>query len=396
MNQNQKLNPYRNLRVEFHILQSFPVTCLNRDDVGAPKTAVVGGTTRARVSSQCWKRQVRLAMRDFGVILGTRTKHISELIAAECVALEATPEQAKACGDKIEQIFIKKKEVAKKKVKKDKETDTDEELAEDTEEEKSAGSDKTDTLLFLSPKEVNKLANVFKDNGFNPDLVITQKEEKKQAKELENIIGGKVDQNIDALDIALFGRMVAQAAKLNVEAAASFAHAISTHKVTNEVEFFTALDDKSEESGSAHMGSLEFNSATYYRYVSLDIGQLCQTLAGQNIPEAVESFVKALFVAIPSARQTTQSGASPWEFARVFVRKGQRLQVPFETAVKPKDGGFLEPSKKEMCEYLNKKEKLAGTLFGRIDDFDFGENVEFNIDQLIESIKTSIAEGSKK
>ena len=55
-------NNYTNTRIEFHILQSFPVTCLNRDDVGAPKTAVIGGTTRARVSSQCWKRQVRLAL----------------------------------------------------------------------------------------------------------------------------------------------------------------------------------------------------------------------------------------------------------------------------------------------------------------------------------------------
>src|SRR5690606_16765908 len=60
-------NPYTNTRIEFHILQSFPVTCLNRDDVGAPKTAVVGGVNRARVSSQCWKRQVRLAMQEFGI-----------------------------------------------------------------------------------------------------------------------------------------------------------------------------------------------------------------------------------------------------------------------------------------------------------------------------------------
>lgn len=101
-------NPYKNLNVEFHILQSFPVTCLNRDDVGAPKTAVVGGTTRSRVSSQCWKRQVRLAMRDFGAKLGTRTKLIGDLIAKACSEIGATEEQAQACGDKIEQIFIKK------------------------------------------------------------------------------------------------------------------------------------------------------------------------------------------------------------------------------------------------------------------------------------------------
>ena len=62
-------NSYQNTRIEYHILQSFPVTCLNRDDVGAPKTALVGGVTRARVSYQCWKRQVRLAMQDLGVKL---------------------------------------------------------------------------------------------------------------------------------------------------------------------------------------------------------------------------------------------------------------------------------------------------------------------------------------
>lgn len=64
----------KNTRIEFHILQSFPVTCLNRDDVGAPKSAIVGGVTRARVSSQCWKRQVRLALQEFGIKLGVRTK----------------------------------------------------------------------------------------------------------------------------------------------------------------------------------------------------------------------------------------------------------------------------------------------------------------------------------
>lgn len=88
-------------------------------------------------------------------------------------------------------------------------------------------------------------------------------------KELAKIAKKALNPALDALDIALFGRMVAKAADMNVEAAASFAHAISTHRVSNEVEFFTALDDLQEEPGSAHMGSLEFNSATYYRYVSL-------------------------------------------------------------------------------------------------------------------------------
>ena len=332
---NQQNNPFRGQRIEYHILQSFPVTCLNRDDVGAPKSAVVGGTPRARVSSQCWKRQVRLALHEMGLPQGTRTKLIADLIAAECRAQGATEEQADYCGQKIERIFIKKAEPKGKDKKAKSEEDVDSE----------AMSEQTDTLLFFSPMEVKKIATALKEKGFDPDAVITQKDAKKQAKELADLIGKpKLDYETDGIDIALFGRMVAQAATMNVEAAASFAHAISTHRVSNEVEFFTALDDNKEEQGSAHMGSLEFNAATYYRYVSLDLGQLWTNLAGSNIAEAVEAFTKALFVAIPTARQTTMSGASPWDFARISVRKAQRLQVPFEKAVRTENGSMLEPS----------------------------------------------------
>jgi len=312
---NSIANKYSNVRVEFHILQSFPVTCLNRDDVGAPKTAVVGGVTRARVSSQCWKRQVRLAMRDFGVELGIRTKLISKLVKEACIKEGATDKQASDCGEKIEQIFIKK--------------GNSEKNAEVSSAEEQS-NEKTDTLLFLSRAETEKLAKAFKEKNFNPDEVIKQKDAKKQAKEIETILG-KPNYSLDGLDIALFGRMVAQAANLDVEAAASFSHAISTHKVTNEVEFFTALDDFSDEQGSAHMGSLEFNSATYYRYIDLDLGQLYENLAGDELfPKAIEAFIKALYIAVPDARQKTQSGASPWDFAIIHVRKGQRLQLSFE------------------------------------------------------------------
>lgn len=367
------------VRIEYHILQSFPVTCLNRDDVGAPKSAMVGGTLRARVSSQCWKRQIRLALQEIGVVSGTRTKLIAGLIAQACEQQGATSEQATACGEKIEQIFIKKKESNAKKQKKN----------EGEEEQSSDAEEKTDTLLFLSPNEVQIIACSFRDAGFNPTVVIKEKDAKKQAKELEQLIG-KTNEKIDALDIALFGRMVAQAASMNVEAAASFSHAISTHKVTNEVEFFTALDDLQDEPGSAHMGSLEYNAATYYRYISLDIGQLAQTLGPDaDLKSAIDAFTRALFVAVPAARQTTQSGASPWEFAKVLVRRGQRLQVPFETAIKAQ-GGYLQPSISELKTYLSKKEKLSGSLFGKLGDYEWGEDDTFSIDDLIARLQSHI------
>lgn len=376
MNSNNSL---QNLRIEFHILQSFPVSCLNRDDVGAPKTAIVGGTVRARVSSQAWKRPVRMAMHALGSTHGTRTKLIARLIEDACLERGATTEQAKACGERIEGVFIKKKTDKDSTKKKEMKKDED----DDSSSFDESDSEKTDTLLFLSPNEVAILANALKENEFDSLKVIVQKDQKKQAKEVADLIKKGAKSKVDALDIALFGRMVAQAAELNIESAASFSHAISTHKVSNEVEFFTALDDIQNEPGAAHMGSLEFNSATYYRYISLDLGQLAQTLSGQNLPEAVESFVHALFVAIPAARQSTQSAASPWEFAKVLVRRGQRLQVPFETAIKAKDGGFLKPSIDFLIDYLSRQEKMHGSFFGKQSEYTYGLDDTFSIDNLI-------------
>lgn len=339
-------NAYTNTRIEFHVLQSFPVTCLNRDDVGAPKTAVVGGVTRARVSSQCWKRQVRLAMPGFGVKLATRTKQAQILFTAACQAAGAADDAALACGQKMAELLA------------------------------------DDTLLFISQSEADAFAAYAQEQGFDAA--------KLKDKDLAKVAKKALTPATDALDIALFGRMVAKAADMNVEAAASFAHAISTHKVANEVEFFTALDDLAEEPGSAHMGSLEFNSATYYRYVSLDLGQLAQTLGTDDLKQAIAAFTQALFVAVPSARQTTQSGASPWEFARVLVRKGQRLQVPFEQPVKAHGEGFLAPSIEALKTYLDKKEKLAGSLFGKQAAYEWGEDESYSIDQLIADLQSHV------
>jgi len=138
------------------------------------------------------------------------------------------------------------------------------------------------------------------------------------------------------------------------------------------------------------MGSLEYNSATYYRYISLDLGQLAQTMGESDLKNAIEAFTKALFVAVPNARQSTQSGASPWEFARVLVRKGQRLQVPFETPVKAREGGYLDSSVETLKSYLDKKEKLSGSLYGKLGAYEWGENENYSVDHLVADLQRHV------
>ena len=152
-----KKNPYTGKIVEYHILQSFPVTCLNRDDVGSPKTALIGGVPRSRVSSQCWKRRVRMDLHSLldnnnndaepQFQLGIRTKHISDLVSEACKKLGATDEQAAVSGDTISQALAK------------------------------------DTLVFISPAECNSFAEYAKEKGF--DLQIPAGKE--GAKKLKSI-----------------------------------------------------------------------------------------------------------------------------------------------------------------------------------------------------------------
>ncbi len=343
-------NPLTKTRIEYHILQSFPVTCLNRDDVGAPKTAIVGGALRARVSSQAWKRPVRLALQDLGVKLAMRTKKVAQIIEKGCLEAGANEDKAKECGDIIAGYLTK------------------------------------DTLHFFTTRE----ADAFVERAKELEFDIEKLKQKSMEKEIAKISKQALKPEIDGLDIALFGRMVAKAPELNIEAASSFAHAISTHKISNEVDFFTALDDEKDEQGSAHMGSLEFNSATYYRYISLDLGQLWTSLSGQSIDNAVASFTKALFEAIPTARQTTQSGASFWDYAKVLVRKGQRLQASFDKPVKAKGNGFLEPSIEHLKNELKAKEEMAGSMFGKIDEFEIGSGSDLTIDDLVDKLVSRV------
>lgn len=353
-------NPFTKTKIEFHILQSFPVTCLNRDDLGSPKTAIVGGVPRARVSSQCWKRQVRLMLHDLNIKLAVRTKHISDMIQQACIKLTADIEQAKNCATKISDFLAK------------------------------------DTLYFITDMEVDAYAQYAKQHSFDLSAV----SDKELPKDLIKIAKKVRISALDGLDLALFGRMVAKAPELNIEAASAFSHAISTHKVNSDVDFFTALDDftSEEQEGSAHMGASEFNSATYYRYVCLDLGQLAETLNiddqhSKEMQIAIEAFIKALYLAVPNAKQNTLSGKCSWDYAKVYVRKGQPIQFSCDEPVRfdsKKGGGFLVPSISALNEFLLSKERMSGSLFGKIKDYELSAQ-QGNIDELIEVIQKSIA-----
>lgn len=365
------MSKYTGVRIEYHILQSFPATCLNRDDVGSPKSVVIGGVERSRVSSQCWKRQVRLALHELGVDTAYRTRHLMDLV------LDLYPE---GVSDEKAALI----------------------------EQLSKSIVDSNTLVFITHAQVEAIkAYVDSPEGAKPIQAKTKSAKnggnKKDAKpalpkpllKALKEADSNADGHLYGLDIALFGRMVANATDLNVEAACSFSHAFTTHKSSSELDYF-AIDDCALEFGAstatAHLANIEYSTGTYYRYINLDLGILQQNLdcSDEDLLKSVEVFTKALYMAVPSARQKSFAGYCPWDYARVLVRRGQAMQLSFDKPVKSLGNGYLEPSIKALEDGLARNEKLMGSLYGGIGAFTYGDSEDNGIDKLCSDLRSCV------
>jgi len=295
--------------LELHIIQSVPVACLNRDDLNSPKTAVFGGVQRARVSSQSWKRAIREMAKEIApqYFKGERTRLMFAPLVKEMKSAGLTDDGAEDGAKKIIDALVK--------------LDT-----------KSADKVKSTTLYFMSPLELQTLAKVY-----------AKTEDTKKA--LKSVDAKSLK---DAADISIFGRMVANDHSLTVEAASMFSHALSTHKVDNEIDFFAAVDDlqPKEESGAGITSTLEFNSATYYRFAALNLDMLADSehlaiMTQKERQDVVRTFLEATIKAIPGARKNTMNGNTfPVYVLGVVREKGHPVQLvnAFEAPVRSTQG----------------------------------------------------------
>lgn len=304
--------------IDFHVLQTVPPSCVNRDDTGSPKTAVYGGAVRARVSSQAWKHAMR---EDFKSLFtaedrAIRTKAVTDMIIAEMRKIDDTLDDA---------MYPGKAKAALEAAG----------IALDKE------NDKAKALFFISNRQAKALAECALTLDFK------SKDAKKQC---ENAL-----KDNPSIEIALFGRMVAGATTLNCDAAAQVAHAISTHAVHNEYDYFTACDDlqKEDNAGAGHLGTVEFNSSTLYRYANVNATELAKTIGTEKVAEAIAKFGQAFIHSMPTGRENTFANRTLPDAVYVTLRSDQPVNLcgAFEQPVKPSHEGFAVPSEKKLASY---------------------------------------------
>ncbi len=318
----------KKLYVDVNVIQAVPPSCVNRDDTGSPKTAMYGGVRRARVSSQSWKRVMRLYFQNRfdEADLGVRTTKVVELVADKITALDASvgKDDAIAKAQKVLETAGVKTEVKKKAA------DSDPDYA----------YPQTPALFFMSVKQADNLARLALSGEYN----------KKTAVAALNQGNG--------VDVALFGRMLADDPSLNTDAACQVAHSISTHRIENEYDYFTAVDDKSpdDNAGATMIGTVEFNSSTLYRYATVAVHDLSKLLDSKEaVSKAVAEFVRAFALSMPTGKQNTFANRTVPYAVFVAVRGDQpvNLAEAFETPVQPdrNGGGYNAASVARMVDY---------------------------------------------
>lgn len=341
--------------LDVHILQTVPPSNINRDDTGSPKTAVYGGVRRARASSQAWKRATRQAFR--GQLKpderGFRTRRVAELLAerirsnrdelGEDQSIELAAETLRvATGAKIE--------ISKRRVQ-----------AEEKEQ-----APESSYLLFLSSQQLDNLADLAVEGASNIKEFFKSKKNKDRARQAAN--------TRHSVDIALFGRMVADSADLNVDAAVQVSHALSVHAVETESDYYTAVDDrtKDSESGAGMIGVVDFNAATFYRYAAVDVDLLHRNLAAgmhedqrrtELVRRAVQAFLRYFVTSLPGGKINSFANHTLPDAVIVKLRTSRPINFvgAFESPVSADEtGGHLEKSCEQLVAHVRDLERTYG------------------------------------
>jgi CRISPR system Cascade subunit CasC len=343
--------------IQLHMLVSYPPSNLNRDDLGRPKTAVIGGTQRLRISSQSLKRAWRTSdifsehLKDN---MGKRTKEmgvkvkesiltgvpLKELCDGKATAdpkkvTGITEENANVWALKIASVFVdKSSKETSKKTKKGAPEEPEGEIKDTKEKKTNVDKDslKGEQLVFYSNNEIAAIQT----------LISTLINENRTPKPDE--LSGLLKEELSSVDVAMFGRMLANATRYNFEAAVQVAHAVTVHEVAVEDDYFTAVDDLNkgeDDAGAGHLGETEFASGLFYEYVCIDTTLLEKNLGGDKAlaKNAIRALVEAAAKIAPSGKQN--SFASRAYASYLLVEKGSQqprsLSVAYLGALKEKN-----------------------------------------------------------
>ena len=347
--------------IDLHVIQAVPYSNLNRDDTNSVKTVQYGGVGRTRVSSQSWKRAIRLEVEHALGQEALRTRRVAERLARHLRTERGWPDSlATRAGVYTVVASSVGAEPPKKKTK-------DQELGDgpETEDEVPWG---TKAMVYIPATAISELADIAEE--FRAALEAAKETPDVKAKE-PLLPKARIDGILRSRNgiINLLGRMLAELDDARVDGAVQVAHVLTTHETDVEIDYFSAVDDVTaawgDTAGSAHMGHNEYSAGTFYRYVTVDLNDLLHNLGGdqQAARELAEAFLAATIMSLPQAKKNSTAPHTFPDLIVVNVRADRPYSyaAAFEEPVTAsRDSGFTGNSIDALATYAAKLDKLLG------------------------------------
>lgn len=338
--------------VQIHELISYPASNLNRDDLQRPKTVRMGDSTRLRISSQSLKRAWRVSdvMHEAFPEMGIRTNKLSEYIQ-EALEKGMTLKELISGGTAVTRQPVDRK-IAKEygasiddRFRSQKASADDD--SDDSDDKKGKKKEKKKQLLHYSPAELDRVDELMAriSQGEKPE------------------VPDMLSESDFPVDIAMFGRMVANDARFNCEAAVQVAHAFTVHKGVVEDDFFTAVDDLSgdDDQGAGHLSELGFGAGLFYMYICVDFELLRKNLGSEELArKALLKLIETSATVSPTGKQNTFASRAYASY--ILVEKGDRQPRSLSSA-------FLKPVRgddmlKEAIDSIRRTESNMNSVFG--------------------------------
>ncbi|MBS2547462.1 type I-E CRISPR-associated protein Cas7/Cse4/CasC [Catenulispora sp. NL8] len=387
--------------IDLHVIQSLPFANLNRDDTNSVKTVQFGGVNRTRISSQSWKRAIRL---DVEQALGQqtlRTRRLAEAIRRHLHEDLGWPsELATRAG-----IYTVMASSVGAKAPKPKKSG----------EMPDSGGEAdvpwgTNAMVYVPEAAVTELGAIaieFRDQ-LQAATDLKSHDGKAVATAKSVMPGEKIDDILRSRNgiINLMGRMLAELDRAGVDGSVQVAHVISTHATDIEIDYFSAVDDITEawgdQSGSAHMGHNEYSAGTFYRYTTIDMAELLRNVGGaEDARKLAQAFLTAAINALPQAKKNSTAPHTFPDFIAMAVRADRPLSYvsAFEAPVIQESGeGYTAASIRELNNYASALNTLMGASraplaqacagTSALDTAGLGERLE-SVDDLVSAAATA-------
>lgn len=365
--------------IEVHVLQWFPLSCINRDDAGLPKSMPLGGQRRARWSSQSQKYALRKAFSNSldaeNLCMKTRRLPIMGLEALVAQGYDES-ESAERIVAAMYALGLSMNGIKKAGDRKSDDADPVEAQVEEPEEDVPAFgpglTGRTQVILPVHQQAHNALAAAvvahWDDLGGHVDLSKAEVGKTSVPAKVAKVVTPLLSTVLDVsrlADVSLFGRMLTEVPNGNVDAACSVSHAFTTHPDDYVTEFWSAVDDDASSQGhggSANMNTQGLTSGCFYRYGVVDLNTLSTGPLADDpalVQHAVEAFVREFSRLRPRAMV---HGTAPYvDPGLVMVRVGNQTRMLGDAFVRPVEGDdYLTDSSERLSEVMERHNAVFG------------------------------------